>query len=288
MPASARLCRAFLVLATLAVAVATCLLASVRPSAARSGADLIESARSLEREGVPDQAERALRGAMAEDQELARDAAVLLELARITEASGDIPDLLDRAVARTRDARLLAEAHRLKGDYLFMEGQYLAASDEYALASRHASRSVPDVAALRRATSFLAAGDISRAAQAYGELASKGSAPGELTPWAELGLARATLLGGDATNAAARFEDVARTFADRDVRLDALVGLWESREAAGDLSGTRVAIEALTSEYPGTFEAVLAREKLRVLEVAGATPGLGPPDTTATSGARGE
>lgn len=279
MPASARLSQALL-RPGIAVAVAACLLVPARPAAAGPGAAVIERARVLEREGAPEDGERVLRDAIAEDRELAHDAAVLLELARITRASDEILNLADRAIGGTRDAHLLVEAHRMKGDYLFMEARYLAAAREYALASRHEPRSGPDEAALKRAASFLAAGDVSEAAEAYRELAEKGSVPSDLTPWAELGLARTTLLGGDATGAAARFEQIARAFASRDVRLEALVGLWESREAAGDVEGEETAIETLTREYPGTFEAVIARERLRALEHPDATLRPEPPDTT--------
>ena len=284
MPASARLSRA-LRRPGIAVAVAACLVLPARPVAAGPGAAVIERARVMEREGAPDEGERVLRDAIAGDGKLAHDAAVLLELARITRAASEILDLTDRAIGTTRDARLLVEAHRMRGDYLYMEARYLAAAREYALASRYGPRSVPDEAALRRAASFLAAGDASEAAEAYRELTEKGSVPTDLTPWAELGLARTTLLGGDATGAAARFEEIARAFASRDVRLEALVGLWESREAAGDVEGEEAAIETLTREYPGTFGAVIARERLRALELPDATLRTESPDTTQAYGA---
>lgn len=245
--------------------------ASTRP------AEAIEAARALEREGHTTEAEIYLREVMSAETDLSRDASVLLELARLTQSAGESLDLIERALARTRDANLVTRALELRGDYLYAGGRYQEAASAFEQASLEAPAEKASWMLLKRASSLLAMGDASAAAEAYRELASGGSVPGEVTPWAALGLGEALLAGGSAEDAAVEFERAASGYPCHDVRPHALFGAARAHVLAGDETAARNALETLLVEFPGTLEAVLAREDLRRL---GPEPGPVGADST--------
>ncbi len=253
-----------------------------------SAAEAIQKARALERQGHPEEAEFYLRDLIEAEEQLARDATVLLELARLTDASEEALALIDRAITRTRDSRLICRARSLKGDYLYAQGQYVPASREYQEAAGHGSGPEVEVALLKRGQSLLAAGDASAATEAFRELAEKGGVPGAMTPWAELWLGRALLLKGDPTGAALQFERTGETYPEHDVRPHALAGAAESHRLAGNEQAARSALEALILQYPGTFEAVLAREDIQTLAPADTLTAPAEEESAGEAGAAGE
>lgn len=244
-------------------------------------AEAIEAARALERDGHAAEAELYLRELVANDNGLSRDASVLLELARLATSASESLSLIESALARTRDPELVTTALELRGDYLYAGGRYLEASAAYEQASSNAPRQRVDWILLKRASSLLALGDASAAAEAYEELASGGGVPGEVTPWAVLGLGQALIAGGNAEAAAVEFERAATAYPGHAVRPQALFGASRAHVLAGDRRAARAALETLLAEYPGTLEAVLAREDLRRL---GEEPSPAGTDSTSSEG----
>ncbi len=243
--------------------------------------EAVEKARALEGHGFVEEARHYLEELVGGDAPAGRDPEVVLELARLTPSADEAIELVDGVIHRARDARALAAAHALRGDFLYAQGRYLEASAEYEKAARLAEGAEEDRALLMRARSLLAAGDASAAADAFRELAEKGGVPGESTPWAELGLGQALLLRGDALEAAAQFERTAAAYPDHDVRPLALAGAAESRLVAGEPDAARAALGTIVEEYPGTFEAVLADHRLSQLAAADTTAPVdeGPEDS---------
>ncbi len=229
-------------------------------------AQAVERARALEKAGRPEDAERYLSDLVDSERKLARAGRVLLELARLSRSAEDVLAWADRAIARTREAELAASAHLLKGDCHFARGHYISAAFEYEKAAAGASGEEAGRAALKRAASLLAGGDVSTALEAYREVAGEGAVPSELTAWAEVGAARALLASGSSAEAAAEFDRLASTHADAGVRVEALVGAAASHEAAGAPAVALRQLRILAAEYPDTFEGILARERVRVLE----------------------
>jgi tetratricopeptide (TPR) repeat protein len=147
------------------------------------------------------------------------------------------------------------------------------------------SKRGPGLADLKRARSILAGGDAGAAVEAYRAIADWGATPGELTPVAEVGLARALLAAGRAPEAAEQFERTARVYENRETRVRALAGAAESHEAAGADAEAVAALALLVSDYPDSYEAVLARERLRTYSLPDSTLLYGDaPDTTALPG----
>jgi tetratricopeptide (TPR) repeat protein len=237
-----------------------------------TSAQAIERARALEEDGFVEEAEIYLRELVDTERSLARDAEVLIELARLTGDPDEAAALASRAIERTRDARIIVAAHALRGDVLYASGLYVAAAEEYGAAARHGSTPGAREAALGRAASLLAAGDATTAIEEYGEVAEEGATPDELTPLAKLGMGRALLAAGRPAEAAAEFDHVAETYADDDVRIRALAGAAESHEAAGAPVVALRALEMLASEFPNTLEGVLARERAGTLSAELAAP----------------
>ena len=99
--------------------------------------------------------------------------------------------------------------------------------------------------------------------EAYREIADWGATPGEVSAVAGLGLARALLEMGRPGEAAEQFETMARVNVDAEILAPALAGAAESHEAAGQSEEAVAALRRLVSDYPDTYEAVLARERLR-------------------------
>lgn len=252
---------AHLLLATLV----TALLGPVEVISAMEPSEAIEEARALERDGHIREAESYLRGLVSTDDDLARNAEVLLELARLTPSAEESLNLVQRALSRTRDGVLVSRATELRGDYLYALGRYVEAGAAYEEASTHASREVSDWILLKRAASLLALGDASAAVEAYGDLAGEGSVPSEVTPWAVVGLGQALLAAGDAERAAAEFDRVAGGYPRHDARPRALFGAAQAHNLAGNVEAARGALNEILAGYPGTFEAVLARDDLRAL-----------------------
>ena len=79
-------------------------------------------------------------------------------------------------------------------------------------------------------------------------------------------------MSGSAADAAEQFETLAQVHEDHYLRPRALAGAAESHEAAGSHAAAIDALERLVNEYPDSFEAVLARERLSTYAM---------PDTTA-------
>ena len=248
--------------AALAAAAALCfgLAVPATTQEATTPSEAIEKARALEREGFPEEAAVYLRDLTLEAGPLAEDPEVLLELARLTPDAETALTYVDRALARSRDADVLARAHRARGDFLFIEGRYAEAAAEYEQGARYAAGARAYALELRRAASLLASEDASRAADAYRALAERGDAPPDAAPWAELGLARALLTRGDLEAATIEFERIVEAFPEHGVRPHALAGAIECYVAAGSDSLARAALSLLEGDYPESFEAVLARD----------------------------
>lgn len=251
-----------------AVALCLCPLDRARPQDAPTPVVAIEQARALERQGFLGEARLYLLDLMRANEALGDDPDVLLEVARLTPDADEALQYIDSAISRTRDARLLTQAHRWRGDFLFMQGRYAEAALEYERGARFGDAAASDALGLRRAASLLSAADASRAADAYRALAEKGNAPEEHAPWAELGLARALLVGGDLEQAAIQFERTAEEHGEHDVRPHALAGAVECHAAAGSDSAAHAALSVLEAEYPETFEAILARDLLERVTAA--------------------
>jgi tetratricopeptide (TPR) repeat protein len=196
---------------------------------------------------------------------------VLLEAARLATEPETSRTYAARVIDRTRSDELLEAAYMLRGDSFFAEGRYVSASAEYANAARHSRGRGPGIADLKRARSILASGDAGEAVEAYREIAEWGATPNEMTPHAEVGLARALLVLGRFTEAAEQFELTARVYEDSEVRVRALAGAADARESSGGLGAAVEALRAIVDDYPESYEAVLAREKLRTLAAADTT-----------------
>jgi len=245
-----------------------------------------EKARALVRQGHDTDAQAYLADLVGEENGAhAANAMVLLEAARLSSSAEVCRMYAARAIDRTRNDALLEAAHMLRGDSYFVESLYLSASHEYAKAAKHSSKRGPGLADLKGARSILAAGDAGAAVEAYRAIADWGATPGELTPVAEVGLAQALLAAGRAPEAAEQFERTARVYENREVRVRALAGAAESHEAAGADAEAVAALTLLVSDYPDSYEAVLARERLRTYSLPDSTLLYGDaPDTTALPG----
>ncbi len=254
-----------------AVALAAAVLVAVTAGAAAAdeavtSAQAVERARALERAGLLDEATHYLRGLILENRSIARDAPVLLELARLTNDLGEAAELAQRAITRTRDSKLLLTAHVLKGDLLSARGLYLAAALEYERAAASRSTDGADEALLKRAGSLLAAGDAQVALEAYRELAADGATGETAVPLAELGIGRALLRAGKPGDAAREFERIIATYADPDVRIRALAGAAASHEDANNTAAAILHFTMLSEEFPESFEGILAEERARLIQ----------------------
>ena len=248
--------------------------------------EAVEKARALVRQGHVTDAEAYLANLVSEDGgSHAGNAIVLLEAARLASSAEESRAYAARAIERTRSDALLEEAHMLRGDSYFAENLYISASHEYKEATGHSSKRGPGLADLKRARSILAAGDAGAAVEAYRAIADWGATPGGITFVAEVGLARALLAGGRAAEAAEQFERTARVCEEREVRVRALAGAAESHEAARADAQAVAALERLLADYPDSYEAVLARERLRTYSLPDSTLLDGEaPDTSAAQG----
>lgn len=248
--------------------------------------EAIEKARALVRQDQQSDAEAYLAELVNEENgPHAESAIVLMEAARLADSAEESRAYAVRAIERTRGDALLEAAHMLIADSYFSENLYISASQEYEAAARHSSQRGPGPADLKHARSILAAGDAGAAVEAYRAIADWGATPGEITPVAEIGLARALLAAGRTGEAAEQFERTARVYQESEVRVRALAGAAESHEASGTDASAVAALERLLSDYPDSYEAVLAREKLRTYSFADSTLTYGEdPDTTAARG----
>jgi tetratricopeptide (TPR) repeat protein len=236
-------------------------------------AQAIESARVLERSGLPGEAAIYLGELVnGEGAPLSESAEVLMEAARLTPSVEEARDYARRAIEHTRDSRLVTAAHMLIGDSLFAEKLYLAAAREYEEAARHSPGRGPSEADLRRAQCLLASGDALAAEEAFRDIAGWGSVPVDVAPNAELGQARSALVAGRSEEAAALFERAARASEDPKLTARALLGAAEAHRATGNREGALSALRSLVEEFAGSYEAALAREWLRTYPE---------PDTTA-------
>lgn len=250
--------------------------------------EAIEKARSLEKSGYRAEARLYLEELVAEDGPLAREAEVLLEAARLAETGEESRAYAARVIDRTRNARLLYAAHVLRGDSLFAEGLYLGAAQEFEKAARYSPDGEEGEAELRHARSLLASGDTAAAIEAFRGVAEGGAVPTDVTPHGQLGLARALLTAGHSTEAAELFELIASTYPDHELRPRALAGAAEGHETAGADSAAIAALERLLEEHPESYEATLARDRLRTYEPravdeAPGETGEAPGDTTETA-----
>ena len=256
--------------------VAVCVTATVLvlTSARADTTEEIGRARALEADGRVDVAVEHLRAVLAGESG-GTDAALLLELARLTDDPDEALVLADEALANTRDARLQARAYVMRGDYLYAAGQYDRAVIEYAAA---AERGVSEYPALRHAASLLALGDIAAAIGVYDEAASDDDV--EIAGWASIGRGRALLAGGEAVEAALELERTAENLTGRPTRAHALAAAAEALIAHGDLTHARELLVLVSGEFPDTFESTLAEDRVRIIdrrltelnELAGETP----------------
>jgi hypothetical protein len=260
-----------------ATAVVICVAGPVLGDDAPTEEAAIERARALVRQGDQEDAEAYLAELTLEGEgPHAGSAAVLLEAARLVSSADDCRAYATRAIERTRSGEMLEAAHMLIGDSYFAERLYLSASLAYEEAARHSPGRGPGTAALMRARSILASGDAGAAAEAYREIAEWGATPTEITPRAELGLARSLLEAGRPGEAAEQFGLTARVYEEPEIRAAALAGAADSHVAAGEPQAAADALRDLLECCPDTYEAVLAQEHLRRLP---------PPDSLALPGA---
>jgi hypothetical protein len=273
--------------ATLATAALTlCLAAQVWCGEIPTPEEAVAKARALVRQGHQTDAEAYLEDLVGEeDGAHAGNATVLLEAARLSTSAEVCRIYAARAIKKTRSDAPLEAAHMLRGDSYFAESLYISASREYEEAASHSSKQGPGLADLKRARSILAAGDAGAAVEVYRAIADWGATPGEITPVAQVGLARALLAAGRPEEAAEQFETTASVYAENEIRVRALAGAAESHEAAGADTAAVAALELLVSDYPNSYEAVLARERLRTYSLPDSTLLYGEaPDTTALPG----
>ncbi len=254
--------------------VAVCVTATVLVMATASAdtAEEIGRARALEADGRIDIAVEHLRAVLASESGGA-DAALLLELARLTDSADEALALADEALAITRDAQLRAGAHIMRGDYLYAAGQYGRAVAEYAAAAEHGSPAHPE---LRRAASLLAIGDIAGAIDIYDDVASLDDAApddnagsrdaADVAAWASIGRGRARLAGGDAVEAALELEELADELAGSPTRAHALAAAADALVAHGDLAHARDLLLLVVGEFPNTFESTLAEDRVRTID----------------------
>jgi tetratricopeptide (TPR) repeat protein len=253
-----------------------------------TSAQAIERARALEGGGLLEEAALYLRGLILESRSIARDAPVLLELARLTNDLDEAADLANRATTRTRDPQLLLAAHVFLGDLLYARGLYLSAALEYGRAGTDKSISGADEALLKRAASLLAAGDAQAALDAYRDLAAEG-ATGETTiPLAELGVGRALLRAGRPEEAAREFERILATYPVPDVRIQALAGAAASHEEAGNMPAAIMHLTVLSDEFPESFEGILAGDRARNIPLPESADGENPPPSGSTGPPAGD
>jgi len=255
-----------------ATAVVICVAAPAMGDDAPTAEAAVERARALVSQGHPADAETYLADLVREGEgPHAESAIVLLEAARLSSSPEDCRAYAARATDRTRNSAVLEAAHMLTGDSYFAESLYLSASLEYEKAARHASGRGPGLADLKRARSILASGDAGRAVEIYREIADWGATPGEISMAAEIGLARALLEVGRPGDAAKQFETTARVHEDKEIRALALAGAAESREAVGEHAAAVAALRRLLEDCPDSYEAVLARERLRTYALTDST-----------------
>lgn len=264
--------------AAAALASALALAAAPAPAAASSTDDAIAEARALEAAGRHGDAEASLRRFL-ESGVAGRHPAVLLALARLTPSAEEAAGLCREIVESSRDGGLVAEAHTLRGDYLYALGSYAEAAREYEAAADGGSRDARDAAALKRAASLLAGGDAPAAEGIYRTLTEAQGASAGVVPRAEVGLGRALLAQGRAAEAAEQFEKAARMGSDSGARLEALVGAAASHEEQGDTGRMVAALTAIVDEFPDTYDAVLAEDHLRAV-AADTLTAAGRPDST--------
>ncbi len=247
-------------LAVLTICVATPAWSDDVPTAREA----VEKARTLVRQGHQSDAEEYLAELLRENGgALAGDADVLLEAAKLSSSAAVSRRYAERAIERTRNSAVLESAHMLVADSYFAESLYVSASREYEEAARYSSERGSGPADLKRARSILASGDAGAAVEAYRAIVGSGATPGETTPLAEIGLATALLAAGRPKEAAEQFEETVRVYVESEVRPRALAGAARSHEAAGADSLALVALRRLLSDHPDSYEAVLARERLR-------------------------
>lgn len=248
-------------------------------------AQAIESARALERSGLPGEAVTYLAGLVdGEEAPLAENAEVLLEAARMATSVEEARGYARRAVGQTRSSHTLTAAHMLIGDSLFAERLYLAAAREYEEAARHSPERGPGEADLRRAQCLLASGDPLAAEEAFADVAGWGSVPVGVALYAQLGQARSALVAGRSEEAAALFERTARASEDPKLTAGSLLGAAEAHRAAGNRDGALSALRSLVEGFAGSYEAALAGEWLRTYPEPDTTAVA--PDTTAPEAER--
>lgn len=223
--------------------------------------EAISRALALERDGLRDEAEQYLAGLVAGDEALAGNARVLWQLARLTTSGADAYDIAERVIARTRDARLAAAAHLLRGDYLYASGHYARAVEEYEAAAQRAEGEAAADAALKRAGSLLASGDASAAGEAYESILSNRDLGPTRTSLARSGLARTLLVRGEPGQALAGFLE-ASNVEERSARLAALAGACEAAIAAGADSTAADLLARLADDPTPSYERAWAEDLL--------------------------
>jgi tetratricopeptide (TPR) repeat protein len=236
-----------------------------------SRAKAIEKARALEGDGLQKEARAYLQELSESERSFSQDPTILLELGRLGGTVKESLEPVDLVIEAGRDPEVLAGAHLLKGDYLFMAGRYVAASEEYELAARHAARVSPAAnaaALLKRGASLLAAGDASAALSLYENVSRRTDVPADLVAWAELGAGRALMLQGRSSEAAARFDGTLDLYQNHPARPQVLKAAAESHRAAGTEAEALELLRTLADEHPESHEAIATREWLRVLAAA--------------------
>ncbi len=247
------------VAALIAVAVVLCAPTEL-PAQSIDASDAVARARSLEQTGFSEDATSYIRGLMKEDSDLAGNPLLALELARLTDDAAEALDLADLVLVRSHDQTLRSAAYTLRGDFLFATGHYAAAAVEYA--SAIVQREDSDRTILKQAAALLASGDATTATALY--RSALVSAEPDVAAWASVGLGWALLAAGSPSEACTHFEAAAAEHRESGVRAAALMGAATCAEALGELSRTSRFLRTVTAEFPGSFEAVIAADRLRV------------------------
>ncbi len=233
--------------------------------------EAVARARSLEQTGFTEDAASYIRGLMEGDSDLATSPLLALELARLTNDALEALELADVVLAQSRDQTLRSAAHTMRGDFLFASGHYEAAAIEYAAAIVRREGSGRTI--LKQAASLLASGDATGATALYREASN--DTEQDVAAWASIGLGWAILATGNPSEAGEHFEATALEYAEIDVRGPALIGAATCSEALGEFSRASELLRTVTVEFPGSFEAVIAADRLRtaLLRASDPTPG---------------
>ncbi len=222
----------------------------------------LDRAEQLYEEGQREEAGRIAREWAAKDPTAARSPAALALLARTAIDPEEASSLYDQLLALEPPESLASEAHWMKGVHAYSAGRYIAAAREFDVLAREFGGKFPRGRALLwKGLAELAADSAAVALETLRQ--AEKSADGDDAAGVDFGIAHAYLSLGQPDEALKRYEKFEREHRDdgrasaaarRQVECLRLLG----RETDATARATRI-----EREYPGSFEATLAREASR-------------------------